>query len=107
MAADGFTTVDLWLAATICMVYGTDCLTTVELDGESVSGKRPTPTFHLDIASCDGDIMREDLQNGCLAVSDVKALSREYSFLTKTLAGMKRGGQLVWHSRSWLQGRGN
>jgi hypothetical protein len=102
---DGYSTQDIWLAAVIMLAYTTDCLTKIELD-ESEAGKRMTPTFFLDIASMDGEIMADDLKNGLLGVSDILALSREYSFLTRTLSQMTRGEQRFWVSKSYLGGRG-
>ena len=104
MSADGFKTKDPYLAAAIAYLYGFDCLTAIrnEPDERGVLAA----SFELDIASNDGAILVQEFKSGLLAITDLMSWVKCYSSLTRILRDMRRSGDVVWHSPSWLQGRG-
>jgi hypothetical protein len=96
---DGYSTTDLALACALLYIFSEDVLTRIERD--SVRGQ----TFHLDIASLDGDAYADDLKNGQMAISDLKSYMRIYDFMVRRLKDMQRRGDLSWCSPAWVNGQ--
>jgi hypothetical protein len=100
MSAQGYSTSDLALVCALLYIFSEDVLTRIVRD--PVRGQ----TFHLDIASPDGEAYADDLKNGQLGITDLKAYQRIYDFMVRRLKNMRQSGDLEWCSPSWVAGRG-
>ena len=94
-------TSDIFFAACLLYLYSEESLLKASTDerGGNVN-------FTFDIPSEDHRILLETFLKGELALSDAKAFSRSYSFITRTLREMKRNGTNAFCSPSWIAGAG-
>ena len=96
---DGYKTESFFVAAAVMYAYGPESLTAVRQDLGIIS-------VELDAPSIDCELMATEFKDGQLAISDLKTWTRHYLDLTRIMRNLKRSGDSVWHSQSWLQGRG-
>ena len=99
---ESFQTGDIWLCSTCQFAYGEDCLVRIEVKQNNYN--RDTPTFYLAVAPDEAATLQKDLQDGCLAISDLKSFARTYSFLTRRLREMKKRSETSWVSPQWVRG---
>jgi hypothetical protein len=107
LSADGYISDDLWFGTSMMYLFGEDALTKIEtiLPEDDYRHQRLVK-LHLDIPSLDAIGYLEDFKAGTLAISDLKSFVRTYTWITRILRDMRRSGESVWHSPSWVAGRG-
>lgn len=86
---------DIWFVSSVLYVYGEEILT--RIDNKQNQWNRDAPTFHLEVPDA-GEIkvLQQDFQNGTLAISDLKAYVRIFTFLTRRLRDMRKRGETIW-----------
>jgi len=93
MSADGFTTNDIFFAATLMYLYGYECLRKVE----KPEGRA---TFTLAVPSMGAKDLLSDYKAGQLAISDVLSLARNHGNILRILSDLKREaeGETTWEA---------
>lgn len=90
-----YQTGDAWFCAAVQYVYGEDVL--VRIDNTINEWNRDKPTFYLAVPDAkEIGVLQHDFQSGNLAISDLKAYARTYTFLLRRLREMRRDKQMSW-----------